>query len=198
MLKYYLKCLVVGDRDVGKTSLLERYTYDTFVPNYNIACFVEYDSNVIIDGISVNLAMWETIEQDEYDQLRLFHYPQTDVFLICFSLANVNSFERVQSKWYPEVRHHCPDVPLIIVGTKKDLRDAVDGPVQSVDSAQGIPRIYKEMAKPIVDAFYNVYKYAECSAKTGDGVRNVFEEAIRAVLNRAQKEVKKQTVCNLF
>ena len=87
MLKYYLKCLVVGDRDVGKTSLLERYTYDTFDPNYNIACFVEYDSNVIIDGISVNLAMWDTIGQDDYDRLRPLSYHQTDVFLICFSLA---------------------------------------------------------------------------------------------------------------
>ena len=89
-------------------------------------------------------------------------------------------------------------MPIIIVGTKKDLRDPVVCPVQSVDSAQGIPNVYEEMAKPIVDAFSNVHKYAECSAKTGDGVKNVFEEAIRAVLNQTQKEVKKQTVCNLF
>ena len=111
---------------------------------------------------------------------------------------SVNSFEHVQSKWYPEVRHHCPDVPIIIVGTKKDLRDAVEGPVQSEDSAQGTPKVYEEMAKPLVDAFYNVYKYAECSAKTGDGVRHVFEEAIRAVLHPVEKEVKKRAVCNLF
>ena len=89
-------------------------------------------------------------------------------------------------------------MPVIIVGTKKDLRDAVEGPVQSVDSAQDIPNVYEEMAKSLVDAFYNVYKYAECSAKTGDGVKNVFEEAIRAVLNRVRKEVKRQTVCNVF
>ena len=87
MLKYYLKCLVVGDRDVGKTSLLERYTNDDFDPNFDIACFVEYDSNVIIDGISVNLSMWETIEKDDYDRLRPLDYPLADVFLICFSLA---------------------------------------------------------------------------------------------------------------
>ena len=111
---------------------------------------------------------------------------------------SVNSFEHVQSKWYPEVRLYCPDVPIIIVGTKKDLRDAVEGPVKSKDSAQCIPKVYEEMAKPLVDAFYNVYKYAECSAKTGDGVKNVFEEAIRTVLNRVRTEVKKQTVCNLF
>ena len=139
-------------------------------------------------------------------------------FLNSFS---VDSFENVRSKWYPEVRHHCPDVPIIIVGTKKDLRDAVEqkrgskesyhksgtlrkktlkksSSIQSVDSAQGIQYVFEEMAKPLVDELYNVYKYVECSAKTGDGVRDVFEEAIRSVLNPVQKEEKKRTSCNLF
>ena len=103
----------------------------------------------------------------------------------------------MQSKWYPEVRHHCPDVPITIVGTKKDLRDAVEGYVQSVDSAGEIQYVYEDVVKPLVDTLYNVNTYAECSAKTGDGVKNVFEDAVRAVLNQVQKEVKKRTVCKL-
>ena len=87
MLKYCVKCVVVGDGAVGKTSLLERYTNDTFDPNFYPACYDNYTSNVIIDGISVNLAMWDTIGQDDYDRLRPLAYPQTDVFLMCFSLA---------------------------------------------------------------------------------------------------------------
>ena len=89
-------------------------------------------------------------------------------------------------------------MPVIIVSTKKDLRDAVGGSTQRVDSAKGIQYVYEEMAKPLVGELDNVYRYVECSAKTGEGVNNVFEEAIRAVLNPIQKDVKKRTICNLF
>ena len=88
-------------------------------------------------------------------------------------------------------------MPITIVGTKKDLRDAVEGYVQSVDSAGEIQYVYEDMVKPLVDTLYNLNKYAECSAKTGDGVKNLFEDAVRAVLNRVQKEVKKRTVCKV-
>ena len=87
MLKEYVKYAVVGDWAVGKTSLLERYTKDTFDPNFFPACYDNYTSNVIIDGISVNLSTSDICGQDDYDQLRPLAYPQTDVFLICFSLA---------------------------------------------------------------------------------------------------------------
>ena len=56
--------------------------------------------------------------QEDYDRLRPLSYPQTDVMFVCFSIENVDSFENIESKWIPEVRHHCPDVPIILVACK--------------------------------------------------------------------------------
>lgn len=64
--------------------------------------------------------------QEDYDRLRPLSYPQTDVFLICFSVVSPTSFANVKSKWWPEIQHHMPNTPFLIVGTKVDLRHDAD------------------------------------------------------------------------
>jgi small GTP-binding protein len=77
----------------------------------------------MVEGKPFELGLWDTASQEDYDRLRPLSYPQTDVFLICFSLVDPKSFENVREKWYKEIRHHCPNTPVILVGTKLDLRD---------------------------------------------------------------------------
>lgn len=61
------------------------------------------------------LGLFDTAGQEDYDRLRPLSYPQTDVFLVCFSVTSPASFENVKEKWFPEVHHHCPGVPCLIV-----------------------------------------------------------------------------------
>ena len=77
----------------------------------------------MIDNEAVNIGLWDTAGQEDYDRLRPLSYPQTDVFLICFSIVNPASFENVRTKWFSEIKYYCPEIPIILVGTKVDLRD---------------------------------------------------------------------------
>jgi small GTP-binding protein len=61
--------------------------------------------------------------QEDYDRMRPLAYPQTDVAILAFSVVNPASFERIKDKWFPEIRHHCPGVPIILLGLKLDLRE---------------------------------------------------------------------------
>ncbi|CAB4375210.1 unnamed protein product [Rhizophagus irregularis] len=190
-----IKCVVVGDGAVGKTCLLISYTTNAFPGEYIPTVFDNYSANIMVDGKPINLGLWDTAGQEDYDRLRPLSYPQTDVFLICFSLVSPPSLENVKNKWYPEISHHAPNTPIILVGTKLDLREDKDTIVKLRMKSQS-PITYPEglqMAKEI-----GAVRYLECSALTQKGLKNVFDEAIRAVLSPNPIKKKKSKCVVIF
>jgi Ras-related C3 botulinum toxin substrate 1 len=147
----------------------------------------------MVDGKPVNLGLWDTAGQEDYDRLRPLSYPQTDVFLIAFSIISPHSFDNIKSKWWPEIQHHAPGVPILLVGTKADLRN--DQSMISQLQAKGLHVISQEEAMKMTKDIGGV-NYLECSALTQEGLKNVFDEAIRAALQKPK--AKKKAACVLL
>lgn len=190
-----IKAVVVGDGGVGKTCLLISYTTNTFPDDYIPTVFDNYSASVMIDGEPIKLGLWDTAGQSEYDRLRPLSYPQTEVFLCCFSVVSPESFQNVKEKWIPEILHHLPrDILVILVGTKADLREDLhvldelqERGQKPVTLAQG-----QKLAKDV-----GAIRYIECSAATQLGIQDLFDFAIRSVLtppkNDNDKEKEKDT-----
>jgi len=197
-----IKAVVVGDGAVGKTCLLISYTTNAFPGEYLPTIFDNYSANVMVDGKVVNLGLWDTAGQEEYDRLRPLSYPQTDIFLICYSVVLPPSYENVRLKWSPEISHHCPDVPKILVATKTDLRE--DSTVLSKLSERGWSPIPPEKGEALAKEI-GAECYLECSALTQRGLKQLFDTAIRTVLNpegqqknKVSASKKKAKRCSLF
>jgi small GTP-binding protein len=131
---------------------------------------------MLVDGKPYNLGLWDTAGQDDYDRLRPLSYPQTDVFLVMFSVVNPVSFANVVSKWIPEIKHYCPETPFILVGAKSDLRTNPAALERLQDMGKSaVPREDAEKAA----REYGAARYIECSALTQENLKDVFVEAVR-------------------
>lgn len=150
---------------------------------------------MFVDGRPISLGLWDTAGQDDYDRLRPLSYPDTDVFLICFSLVNPNSFANVADKWHPEINHHAPGVPKILVGTKLDLRDNT-AELERLQSRKQSPitSVQGEAMRKKISAV----AYKECSALTQAGLKDIFDEAIKVVLFPDTNRTKKKKSCAIL
>lgn len=127
----------------------------------------------------MNVGLWDTAGQDDYDRLRPLSYPGTDVFCLLFSVVDPSSLQRLQDKFLPEIRHHCPGVPFVIVGTKADLRTDRDTLHTLVGKGQTpvTPDEGHAFARSC-----GAFCYRETSALTQVGVKDAMDEASKAAM----------------
>jgi len=183
-----IKVALVGDGTVGKTALLMSYVCQAFLEEYVPTMFDNFSVIVKLESETINVILWDTAGQEDYESIRVHTcFPNTHVFLLCFSVVHPDSFHNVQQKWLKELKGACPDTPYILVGTKTDLRtneetvrQLQDKDKQPVSTKEG-----KKRAKEI-----KARDYLECSARDVESVNNVFRTAIK-MLVEPEKEKKK-------
>ncbi|KAL2759604.1 hypothetical protein ACRALDRAFT_1047005 [Sodiomyces alcalophilus JCM 7366] len=185
---YSKKIVVVGDGGCGKTCLLISYSQGYFPEKYVPTVFENYITYPIHQpsGKVVELALWDTAGQEEYDRLRPLSYPETDLIFVCFAIDCPNSLENVMDKWYPEVLHFCPYTPLFLVALKSDLRfkkTCID-----MLKTQGLTPVTTEQGMAVAKKMNA--QYMECSSKEMSGVDEVFERAILTVVANDRKNIE--------
>ncbi|XP_055996407.1 ras-like GTP-binding protein Rho1 [Ostrea edulis] len=189
MAKVRKKLVIVGDGSTGKTCLLMVFSRDQFPDVYIPTVFETYVADIEVDNKQVELALWDTAGQEDYDRLRTLSYPDTDVILMCYSVDNPDSLVNIREKWTPVVKHFCPNVPIVLVANKTDTRNDSEV-LKELEVAKKGPVTVKE-GQAIADQI-RAFAFMECSAKRQEGVRKVFETATRAALQvRKKRKIRK-------
>eukprot|EP01118_Nematostelium_gracile_P016264 TRINITY_DN6695_c0_g1_i1.p1 TRINITY_DN6695_c0_g1~~TRINITY_DN6695_c0_g1_i1.p1 ORF type:complete len:182 (+),score=33.04 TRINITY_DN6695_c0_g1_i1:27-548(+) len=135
-----IKCVLTGDGAVGKTCMLISYTTNVFPTDFVPSVFDHYSMFVKVEEKTIDLGLWDTGGSEAYEKLRPLSYPKTKVFIVPFSVVGPiyqsyyqpkerkndlfeATLETMSKYWMPELTHHCPGTPIILCGTKIDLRD---------------------------------------------------------------------------
>ncbi|KAL2333828.1 hypothetical protein Fmac_015041 [Flemingia macrophylla] len=192
----FIKCVTVGDGAVGKTCLLISYTSNTFPTDYVPTVFDNFSANVVVNGATVNLGLWDTAGQEDYNRLRPLSYRGADVFILAFSLISKASYENVSKKWIPELKHYAPGVPIILVGTKLG-KSYYMNVINFNFNLNFLIFLKGEELKRLI----NAPAYIECSSKSQENVKAVFDAAIRVVLQPPKQKKKKnkaQKACSIL
>ncbi|KAJ7016716.1 cell division control protein 42 [Mycena alexandri] len=162
------------------------YAEKKFPVDYNSSVYGGFAESVVVEGEPFTLGVFDSAGKSDYDRLRPLSYPQTDVFLVCFRVNLYASFDNVKEKWFPEVHHHCPDIPCVVVATQIDLRDEFEA-IESTErespasEKRGFPPITTAQGERLAWEL-EAAKYVECSAKTQQGVSDAFYQACVAAI----------------
>ncbi|XP_043961803.1 rho-related GTP-binding protein RhoV [Gambusia affinis] len=184
-----ISCMLVGDGAVGKTSMIISYISNGYPAEYQQTGFDVFSGQVQVEGSPVKIQLLDTAGQEEFDEFRALSYAHADVFLLCFSMVDPDSFHNITKKWVPDIRAHNASSPIILVGTQLDRLLDVNVLI-NLDKCKVKP-VLSSRARSLADKI-RATDYIECSSLTQKNLKEAFDEAIFAAIKNKTRKGKKR------
>lgn len=175
-----LKLVLLGHKNVGKTSIFNRYVYDEFgKTSMTIGAYFGMKQCKVGDR-NCNLAIWDTAGEEKFDSLTNFYCRNATAALVVYDITNYETFSNLQ-RWVDKITLEAEkDCAMIIVGNKLDL-------VESDPSLRRVPLDEAKRYGASVNAMV-----VEASAKSGDAIAHTFEQVVSLYFERAEEQQRKQ------
>ncbi|KAG2717651.1 hypothetical protein I3760_03G186300 [Carya illinoinensis] len=163
---YLFKLVLIGDSGVGKSNLLSRFTRNEFNLESKSTIGVEFATKSLnIDGKVIKAQIWDTAGQERYRAITSAYYRGAVGALLVYDVTRHTTFENV-GRWLKELREHTdPNLVVILIGNKSDLRHLVAVPTDNGKSFAEKESLY----------------FMETSALDATNVENAFTEVLTQI-----------------
>ena len=163
---YLFKYIIIGDPSVGKSNILMKFAHNKFTDEYQATIGVEFGAkNIEFNNQIYRIQIWDTAGQENFRSITRAYYKNCVCAMVVYDITNLDSFQHIQN-WIEDIRNQSPKTVLIIlIGNKIDLEDKR---VISYDKGNEF-------------AIKNGIIFAETSAKTGDGIEDIFLRSAKEI-----------------
>ena len=164
---YLFKYIIVGDPSVGKSNLLMKFAHNKFTEEYQATIGVEFGAkNIEFNNQIYRIQIWDTAGQENFRSITRAYYKNSVCAMVVYDITNLESFQHVQN-WIEDIQNQSPKtVTIVLIGNKIDLEDKR---VISYDEGNEF-------------AIKNGIIFAETSAKTGDGIEDIFMKSAKEIV----------------
>ncbi|KAK3591828.1 hypothetical protein CHS0354_007685 [Potamilus streckersoni] len=178
--KRIVQCAIVGDGMVGKSTMALSFIGQNLPNEYVATVFENYAGRVLVESEQYTVSIFDSAGQHDYEGLRAYTYKDSEVYVICYSVVDRESFQNVREFWVPEAKSFTKRrKPIILVGTQTDLRNKINCEMDNVVTTEEGNELGKEIGAE---------SFMECSSVLCKGVTEVFENTVLTALKYRKKK----------
>jgi len=172
--KFAFKLLLVGEPEVGKTSLIKRYVENFFEEGYQITLGVDFLSKTIQlpaendQEQELIYQIWDVAGQSGFTNFRHLYLKKAHGVFLVFDLTRLDTTFEKLNRWREDVQEQSPNAKIIVIGNKEDLVDQENPPISE-----------KEVLEKL-----EAHGYITTSAKTGSKVEGAFIQMGKLILGK--------------